>query len=137
MNGRADTVSLLRVVNHELGKDKESKDLIQHRIDEGRAYVHDFVTLAFICNSYEADPECGMKVAAMLKESTFSNAAGYSSLLRSEAHALKGEFELALTAQQEAADSGQLSRGVPPVAHFYGVSFRLQLRSSSKLRTQR
>jgi len=116
-----ETIGLLRVVNHQLGKDKDTKDLIQRRIEDRLANVEDFLTLGFMCASYEADAECELKVAAALKESRVSGAESYSSLLRAEALTLKGEYDLALSAQQEALSSGQLSTRAIAVAHFYGV----------------
>jgi hypothetical protein len=119
--GDAETISLVRVVNHELGKDKETRDLIQQRINGRQADTADFLALGFICNSYNADPECGMKAADTIKGSGIWGAEAYSSLLRAEALALKGEYDLAISAQQEAVRLGMLSRSATAVAHFYGV----------------
>lgn len=117
-----ETLALLREVNHRLRKDKETRDLFQALINERKNDQDVAVNLGLVCNSYLDDLECGAKAASLLEQSAGLGVNAFTSLLRTDALTLKGDYDQALKAQQKAVEAASYpgSRSVA-IAYFYGV----------------
>jgi tetratricopeptide (TPR) repeat protein len=79
---------MLRSVNHKLGKDKETRKLLEERAKQDKEDFTALASLSTLCTHYLADLQCGERVAQQLLSSA------RSPFRRLQAQALVGEIDV-------------------------------------------
>lgn len=90
--GNSGAYMLLVAVNHKLGKDKETRELLEERGKEDKEGYDAFKALSTVCTHYLSDLECGLKNAELMRSVGGVGTSGEAAGTLAEVQLFRGQY---------------------------------------------